>query len=71
MMDANNTNLVAVVEAPDASMTALGLGTGKLGNVRTHALRAFSAADIKTFSAKISFERAAISRQRSGAAPSG
>jgi uncharacterized protein with GYD domain len=29
-------DVVAIVEAPDdVSMTALGLGTGKLGNVRT------------------------------------
>jgi len=28
-------------------MTAIGLGIGKLGNVRTQTLRAFSAADMK------------------------
>ena len=41
-------DFVAIVEAPDdVTMTALGLSTGKLGNVRTQTLRAFSAADMK------------------------
>jgi len=36
-------DVVAVVEAPDdMSMTALGLSTGALGNVRTQTLRALS-----------------------------
>jgi uncharacterized protein with GYD domain len=36
-------DVVAIVEAPDdVTMTALGLATGKLGNVRTQTLRAFS-----------------------------
>ena len=48
-------DVVAVFEAPDdVSMTALGLGTGKLGNVRTHTLRAFSAADMKNILGKMS-----------------
>jgi uncharacterized protein with GYD domain len=39
----------AVAEAPDdTSMTALGLSTGALGNVRTQTLRAFTQADMKT-----------------------
>jgi uncharacterized protein with GYD domain len=41
--------IVAVVEAPDdISITALGLSTGALGNVRTQTLRAFTQADMKT-----------------------
>lgn len=47
-------DVVTIVEAPDdVSMTALGLSTGKLGNVRTQTLRAFSAADIKTILDKV------------------
>jgi uncharacterized protein with GYD domain len=47
-------DIVAVVEAPDdVSMTALGLSTGKLGNVRTQTLRAFSAADMKSILGKV------------------
>ena len=47
-------DVVAIVEAPDdVSMTALGLGTGKLGNVRTQTLRAFSAADMKNILGKM------------------
>jgi uncharacterized protein with GYD domain len=46
---------VAIVEAPDdVSMTAIGLGTGKLGNVRTQTLRAFSAAEMKNILSKMS-----------------
>src|SRR5262245_30931037 len=42
-------DVVAVVEAPDdISMTALGLSTGALGNVRTQTLRACTQADMKT-----------------------
>jgi uncharacterized protein with GYD domain len=48
-------DVVAIVEAPDdVSMTALGLSTGKLGNVRTQTLRAFSAADMKNILGKMS-----------------
>ena len=48
-------DIVAIVEAPDdVSMTAIGLGTGKLGNVRTQTLRAFSAADMKDILGKVS-----------------
>ena len=37
------------VEAPDeATVTALGLSVGTLGNVRTQTLRAFSEAEMKT-----------------------
>jgi uncharacterized protein with GYD domain len=46
---------VAIVDAPDdVSMTAIGLGTGKLGNVRTQTLRAFSAADMQKILGKVS-----------------
>jgi len=34
-------------------MTAIGLGTGKLGKVRTQTLRAFSAADMKNILGKM------------------
>jgi len=48
-------DVVAIVEAPDdVSMTALGLGLGKLGNVRTQTLRAFSAGDMKNILGKMS-----------------
>jgi len=47
-------DVVAIVEAPDEiSMTALGLSTGALGNVRTQTLRAFTAADMKTILGKM------------------
>src|SRR5260370_33505063 len=45
---------VAVVEAPDdTSMTARGLSTGALGNVRTQTLRAFTQAHMKPMLAKM------------------
>lgn len=45
---------VTIVEAPDdATMTALGLSLGTLGNVRTQTLRAFSEAKIKTIIGKM------------------
>jgi uncharacterized protein with GYD domain len=47
-------DIVAVVEAPDdTSMTALGLSTGALGNVRTQTMRAFTQADMKTILGKM------------------
>src|SRR5712691_1215904 len=47
-------DIVAIVEAPDdVTMTALGLRTGKLGNVRTQTLRAFTPADMKNILAKV------------------
>ena len=47
-------DVVAIVEAPDdVSITALGLSTGRLGNVRTQTLRAFSAADMKGILSKV------------------
>lgn len=47
-------DVVAIVEAPDElSMTALGLSTGALGNVRTQTLRAFTAADMTTILGKM------------------
>ena len=40
-------DLVLIVEAPDdKTMMALGMSFGKLGNVRTETLRAFSQAEI-------------------------
>ena len=40
-------DVVTIVEAPDAaSMTALGLSIGKLGNVRTQTLPAVSSAEM-------------------------
>jgi uncharacterized protein with GYD domain len=47
-------DIVAIVEAPDdISITALGLSTGALGNVRTQTLRAFTQADMKTVLGKM------------------
>ena len=40
-------DIVAIVEAPDdASLTALMLTVGSLGNVRTQSLRAFTAGEM-------------------------
>jgi uncharacterized protein with GYD domain len=48
-------DVVAIVEAQDdVSMTALGLSTGKLGNVRTQTLRAFFTAEMKNILGKVS-----------------
>jgi len=47
-------DIVVVVEAPDdISMTALGLSTFALGNVRTQTMRAFTQADMKTILGKM------------------
>jgi len=47
-------DVVAIVEAPDdISMTALGLSSGALGNVRTQTLRAFTEADMRTILGKV------------------
>ena len=47
-------DLVAVFEAPDdTAITALGLNIGKLGNVRTQTLRAYTADDMKGILAKV------------------
>jgi uncharacterized protein with GYD domain len=47
-------DIVAVVEAPDdTSITALGLSSAALGNVRTQTLRAFTQADMKTIIGKM------------------
>ena len=47
-------DIVAIFEAPDeAAMTALGLSLGKLGNVRTQTLRAFTAADMQGILGKV------------------
>ena len=41
-------DIATIVEAPDdATLTALLLGVGKLGNVRTQTLRAFSASEMQ------------------------
>src|SRR5262245_5796935 len=54
ILDTGSLRFVAVVEAPDdISMTALGLSTGALGNVRTQTLRAFTPADMKTILGKM------------------
>jgi uncharacterized protein with GYD domain len=40
-------DIVTIIEAPDdASATALALGVGALGNIRTQTMRAFSQAEI-------------------------
>jgi uncharacterized protein with GYD domain len=45
---------VTIIEAPDtATATALALSLGKLGNVRTQTLPAFSAADMETIIGKM------------------
>ena len=47
-------DIVAIVEAPDdISMTALGLSSGALGNIRTQTLRAFAQEDMKTILGKM------------------
>ena len=47
-------DIVSVVEAPDdISITALGLSTGALGNVRTQTMRAFTQADMGTILGKL------------------
>jgi uncharacterized protein with GYD domain len=47
-------DIVSVIEAPDdISITALGLSTGALGNIRTDTLRAFTQADLKTILGKM------------------
>jgi uncharacterized protein with GYD domain len=47
-------DMVATFEAPDdVAMTALGVSIGKLGNVRTQTLRAFSAADMNGVLGKV------------------
>ena len=45
---------VSIIDAPDdASTTSLCLSVAKLGNIRTHTLRAFSAAEIARIVDKI------------------
>ena len=47
-------DLVAVMDAPDdTAITAFGLSVGKIGNVRTQTLRAYSADDMKGILAKV------------------
>ena len=47
-------DVVAIVDAPDeASVTAFGLKTGALGNVRTQTLRAFSADEMSKILGKL------------------
>ena len=47
-------DVVAIVEAPDVeTITAIGLSIGKLGNVRTETLRAFSKAEMAAILNKV------------------
>jgi uncharacterized protein with GYD domain len=47
-------DFVAIFEAPDdVTMTALGASIGKLGNVRTQTLRAFTGAELKSIFGKM------------------
>jgi uncharacterized protein with GYD domain len=47
-------DIVSIVEAPDdETMTAIGLSAGKLGNVRTQTLRAFTPADMQGILGKV------------------
>ena len=47
-------DIVAIVEAPDdIAVTAVGLSTGALGNVRTQTLRAFSKTEMATILGKM------------------
>jgi uncharacterized protein with GYD domain len=47
-------DVVAIVEAPDVeTITAIGLSIGKLGNVRTETLRAFSKVEMATILNKV------------------
>lgn len=40
-------DVMLILDAPDdAAVTSIGLSIGSLGNVRTHTMRAFSAADM-------------------------
>jgi uncharacterized protein with GYD domain len=49
-----NYDVVVVFDAPDdASMTALGLAIGALGNVRTQTLRAFSRDEMNVILGKL------------------
>jgi uncharacterized protein with GYD domain len=55
VLELGQYDVVAIVEAQDdVSMTALGLSTGKLGNVRTQTLRAFFTAEMKNILGKVS-----------------
>jgi len=47
-------DVITILDAPDAaSVTALGLSVGSLGNVRTQTLPAFSAAEMGTILSKM------------------
>ena len=47
-------DIATIVEAPDdATLTALLLSVGKLGNVRTHTLRAFSASEMQAILGRV------------------
>ena len=47
-------DIVTVIDAPDdATITALGLSAGSLGNVRTQTLRAFSETEMKAIIGKM------------------
>ena len=48
-------DIVTIVEAPDeAAMSSLALSSAKLGNVRGHTLRAFTAAEMEKILDKVS-----------------
>jgi len=48
-------DVVTIVDAPDdASATALAMSAGKLGNIRTQTLRAFTAAELAPILDKVS-----------------
>lgn len=47
-------DIVAIIDGPDdVVITAIGLGLGKAGNVRTQTLRAFSLPEMETILAKL------------------
>jgi uncharacterized protein with GYD domain len=49
-----NYDVVAIVEAPDVeTITALGISTGKHGNVRTETLRAFDKTELGAILKKV------------------
>lgn len=54
-------DVVTIMEAPDeASVTALGLAIGQMGNVRTQMLRAFNAEEMRSVVSKLTRAREAM-----------
>ena len=47
-------DIVTVVEGPEEAVAALGLGVAKLGNISSHTLREFTAAEMERILAKVS-----------------